>query len=224
MENKTTKHINLWYTFVGVILSLILISCTSLAIMVAVDKYNSPKDDYEYKIYRSNMDLALWNNKANCVNSINNYIKSIAPSSSLNGISIFESCDEYNIDIVFVLTQAQIESSFGTAGVAAKTNSVWNVFAYDGKNANDMIADGHGYKHPDQSIRPYLQLLKDKYLVKNKTELDLLQNYINNTGHRYASDKEYESRMQALYKSIKESTDIDKYYKEYIHYKTILGY
>ena len=50
MENKTTKHINLWYTFVGVILSLILISCTSLAIMVAVDKYNSPKDDYEYKI------------------------------------------------------------------------------------------------------------------------------------------------------------------------------
>ena len=228
MKQKNTKtsikRINIWYTFVGSVLSLILIACTTIAVLGYQEHHNSHNEDYEYKIYRSNMELALWGNKSNCVNSINNYMKSIAPSTNLNGVSIFEACDEYGIDIIFALAQAQIESSFGTAGVAAKTNSVWNVLAYDGRSANDMIADSHGFKHPDQSIKPYLELLKNKYLVKGKTEIDLMQNYVNGTGHRYASDKSYETRMQSLYKSIKESTDIDECYNEYKHYKVILGY
>lgn len=228
MKQKNTKtsikQINIWYTFVGSVLSLILIACTTIAVLGYQEHHNSHNEDYEYKIYRSNMELALWGNKANCVNSINNYMKSIAPSTNLNGVSIFEACDEYCIDIIFTLAQAQIESSFGTAGVAAKTNSVWNVLAYDGRSTNDMIADGHGFKHPDQSIKPYLELLKNKYLVKGKTEIDLMQNYVNGTGHRYASDKSYETRMQSLYKHIKESTDIDECYNEYKHYKVILGY
>ena len=228
MKQKNTKtsikQINIWCTFVGSVLSLILMACTTIAVLGYQEHHNSHNEDYEYKIYRSNMELVLWDNKANCVNSINNYMKSIAPSTNLNGVSIFEACDEYGIDIIFTLTQAQIESSFGTAGVAAKTSSLWNVLASDGRSANDMIADGHGFKHPDQSIKPYLELLKNKYLVKGKTEIDLMQNYVNGTGHRYASDKSYEARMQSLYKSIKESTDIDECYNEYKHYKVILGY
>ena len=223
ISKKTTKRINLWYTFVGITLSLILIAITGIAIIAIEDKYKDEGAKYEYEIYRSNMELKLWENKALCIDAINDYMKSVAKSTNLNGVAIFEACDEYNIDIVFVLAQAQIESSFGTAGIAAKTKSVWNVLAYDGRSADDMIAKGDGYSHPDQSIRPYLELLKTKYLVKNKTEYDLMMNYVAASGHRYASDKSYESRMQSLYKSINENTNINTYYNEYKRYKVILG-
>ena len=37
-----------------------------------------------------------------------------------NGIKLFELCDAYNVDVRFVMAQAQAESHFGTTGIAAK--------------------------------------------------------------------------------------------------------
>jgi beta-N-acetylglucosaminidase len=180
-------------------------------------------NDRTYDVYRSQNDLKYYSSKDAVIESIDKYIDSIAPGSCLNGMVIFEMCEKYSVDIIFVLAQGQLESGFGTAGIAAKTNSVWNVMAFDGRTASDMIAKGHGFDHPDFSVEPYLQLITTKYLVKDKTEIDLMNNFVSSTGHRYASSKTYEAQLSALYNRIKKTTNIDDNYNTYRKYKTLCG-
>lgn len=180
-------------------------------------------NDHTYDVYRSQNELKYYSSKDAVIESIDKYIDSIAPGSCLNGMVIFEMCEKYSVDIIFVLAQGQLESGFGTAGIAAKTNSVWNVMAFDGRSASDMIAKGHGFDHPDFSVEPYLQLITTKYLVKDKTEIDLMNNFVSSTGHRYASSKTYEAQLSALYNRIKKTTNIDDNYNTYRKYKTLCG-
>lgn len=139
---------------------------------------------------------------------VDNYIKSIAPTSKLSGKDIVEKCLEYNIDIAFVLAQGQIESHYGTTGTARKTNSVFNVGAYDGHSANKQNKNGFGFNNPNDSIEPYLILLANEYLVNGKTEYDLMNNYINYLGMRYASNNNYERMLKSIYNKIKKTTNI----------------
>jgi len=139
---------------------------------------------------------------------VDNYIKSIAPTSKLSGKDIVEKCLEYNIDIAFVLAQGQIESHYGTTGTARKTNSVFNVGAYDGHSANKQNKNGFGFNNPNDSIEPYLILLTNEYLVNGKTEYDLMNNYINYLCMRYASNKNYERMLKSVYNKIKKTTNI----------------
>ena len=208
------KHINNTMKYVvavvvGAILATVLINIS-----------NSHKD-HSYDIYRTQNELKYYAAKDAVVESIDKYIDSIAPKSCLNGIVVFEMCEKYDVDIMFVLAQGQIESHFGTAGIAAKTNSVWNVMAFDGRSASDMIAKGHGYEHPDYSVEPYLVLITTKYMVNGKTEKDLMNNYVSSSGHRYASSKTYETAMTNTYNRIKNTTNIDTLYGEYKKYKTL---
>ncbi len=142
------------------------------------------------------------------INEVNSYINSVTNSSALDGIVIVNSCLKYNIDICFVLAQAEIESHFGTKGLARKTNSVFNVFAFDGQSYHEINKNGK-YSHPNNSVEPYLNLLCKEYLIDGKTEYDLLHNYINKDGNRYASDENYEKNLFDKMDKIRKSTNID---------------
>lgn len=189
-----------------------------------VVKTRKATSEYPYIVYRGNMELKLQESKGLLVDEVNAYIARIAPTSNLNGRILVELCDEYNIDIKFVLAQGQIESHYGTRGLAAKTNSVFNVLAYDGHSYNQICKKGK-YSHPDHSIRPYLQLLADDYLVDGKTEYDLMDEFVNKDGNRYASAKDYENKLKSTYNSISDTTNtnIDYLMKQYNHYKIITG-
>lgn len=219
--NSLKKIKNNLFNIVASLIAIYIVLLTSIS--VYRDIFIDQKPEYEYTIYRSMSELHCATMKEKTINGINNYIDSVAPNSALNGIAIFEACDEYNIDIIFVLSQAQLESHFGTTGIASKTNSVWNVLAYDGRTANDMNKKGHGYDHPDRSIKPYLELLNKNYLSYNITEYDLLKKFINKDGKRYASDKNYEQKLSGLYNGIMNSTNIFNDYREYKKYKMILN-
>lgn len=147
------------------------------------------------------------------VNDVDDYIKNSAPKSKINAQAIVDACLEHKMNLSFVLAQAQLESNFGTTGIAKKTNSVWNVNSYDGRSAEYIIKNKLGYSHPDESIIPYINLLKTKYLV-NKSEEHLLQNFVSTTGHRYASNKEYEKLLNNIYKKISQSS-IQSLFEEY---------
>jgi len=146
---------------------------------------------------------------------VDNYIKQIAPESKLNPEYLVEKCLEYNTDIIFVLAQALLESHFGTKGKAAETNSVWNVGTYD---------DGqilYRYRHPNESLEPYLKLVNGKYLINITSSGDtiykdlghLLQDrgYINYNGNRFASAIGYENGMRKLMVKIDIETSISFY-------------
>lgn len=179
--------------------------------------------DYSYQIYRSRTELAMEGVKDEIVTEIDNYIDSVANDSGLNGIRLFELCDKYGVDVRFAMAQAEAESHFGTKGVAAKTNMVWNVKAYDNRTADDMIKKGDAEKHPDLSIEPYLILLTNEYLVNGKTEYDMFDKFVDSNGKRYASNPNYETLVLNIYNRINESTKLKDLLKEYRRYKMILG-
>lgn len=181
------------------------------------------EENYSYEVFKSKADLEYYSAKERLAEEVDNYIHTIAPNSALNGIALVNKCEEYNVNIVFVLAQGQEESAFGTTGSASKTNSVWNVKAYDGRSAKDMIKKGDAYKHPDKSIEPYLKLLTTRYAVNGKTEMDLLDKYIDYNGKRYASNTSYESALRDIYGSIIINTNINALYAEFQKYKMISG-
>ena len=157
------------------------------------------------------------------VNEVDNYIKKAAPQSSLDGYVIVEECLNNSIDICFVLAQGEQESHFGTAGLARRTNSVFNVYAFDGQT-HDEISEKGKYKHPNYSVQPYIELLKKDYLVNGKTEYDLMDGqYINKNGARYASAENYEKMLLDKYTKIRQNTKIDSLSQETNKYKLFLG-
>lgn len=180
-------------------------------IIVLKDHHVEKYDKYTYA-YDCIMEAELqyWDYKYQLVNEVQNYITTIAPTSNLRGYAIVEECEKYNVDICFVLAQGEIESHFGTKGIAAKINSVFNVGIYDGLSVQEI---GEKYKcnYPNESIEPYLKLLNERYLV-NKTEQDLMKKFVDKDGKRYASNPNYETMISERYKFITENTKIIEYH------------
>ena len=201
--------------YLGISLSIIAITVIT-AIITHNKLYNDcGLTDYNYMIYRDRTELALDGCRDAIVTEIDNYIDSVASDSGLNGIKLFELCDKYDVDVRFAMAQAEAESHFGTTGIAAKTNSVWNVKAFDGRSADDMIKRGDSMKHPDASIEPYLILLTTEYLVDGKNEVDMFDKFVNRHDKRYASNPNYENTVEDIYNRINECTDLDDLLKKY---------
>lgn len=123
--------------------------------------------------------------------------KDIAPLLVDNGL-------QHDIDIAFMMAQAQYETSFGTAG-AGRPSARYSLFGVNGK-----------FKNYEDAINKYITLLKEKYLTKGKTEQHLMRNYTNVNGHRYSTNDKYESNLREYYdKVIKVSNirDIQRVYR-----------
>ena len=171
-----------------------------------VEKYD--KYTYAYDCIKE-AEITYWDYKCALVNEVQKYIEQIAPSSNLRGYAIVEECEKYDVDICFVLAQGEVESSFGTKGIASKLNCVFNVGIYDGKTTEE-IDNKYKFDYPNESIEPYLKLLIDRYLI-NKTEEDLMKKFVDKDGKRYASNPNYEIMISERYKFISENTKIQKY-------------
>lgn len=213
----------------AIIKALVISLLTTSVILIILQNLQLKNKDaeeqsmYTYEVYRSRTELSMQGIKDDIVTEIDRYIDSVAPESCLNGIKLFELCDKYNIDVRFAMAQAQAESHFGTKGIAAKTNIVWNVRTYDNTTADEMISNGIKYSHPDNSIEPYLKLLSSDYLVDGKTEEDMFIEFVNSDGNRYASNEKYEDTLLNIYNSINTSTKLSILLKEYKKYQIILG-
>ena len=94
---------------------------------------------------------------------------------------------QYEYDLPLLLAQLQIESHFGTTERARRTNSMFSIGAYD--DGRDVVK----YADQDSSIIPFIKIIKRDYLMNGKKEIDqLLQNFVNYDGRRYASNPKYE--------------------------------
>lgn len=145
----------------------------------------------------------------NFICALDSLYRAAVPTSQLSAKRVVEECEKYGVDPLFVSAQAFIEGHFGTKGLAKKTNSVFNVGAYDGEGAKYMTS----YDNPNDSIVPYLNLLTTTYLI-GKDEKALMENYTNYKGDRYASNPEYEKQLTKVYNTFYEGVK-----DEYIKYK-----
>lgn len=187
-----------------------------LGLLIAYFKPNkdNPTNPIEYV---KEAELKYWECKSQLVTEVQNYIDSIAPTSNLRAYNLVQASEKYVIDVKFMLAQGHIESHFGTKGLARRTNSVWNVLAFDSLSY-DKISKKGKYQHPNASIEPYCELLINNYLV-NKSEHDLMEKFVNKQGKRYASDPNYEYRLIHQYEEIKNSTKIDSLQDRLLYFK-----
>jgi hypothetical protein len=151
------------------------------------------------------------------IQEINYYIKSNGEGSLLSAELIVYLSDFYNIDIKLVLAQGQLESQFGTKGMAAKTNSVFNVGTYD----NGTIL--YTYKDPNHSVEPYMKLLRTKYLVGKEISNLLNESFVDINGKRYATNITYEEKLINICNKIESRTKIDSLIQVREHTKKYLG-
>jgi hypothetical protein len=166
----------------------------------------------ETEIY---VDILKMKMKNQLIEEVGMYITKVAPLSQLTPELVVDKCLEYKTDIIFVLSQGLLESHFGTKGIAKKTNSVWNVGAYDNQRPRNW------YPNQDESLEPYLKLVNDKYLINITTDGDTIykdlnhlvqdRGYTNYQGNRFASAKGYENAMRKLMVKIDMETSISLY-------------
>lgn len=184
------------------------------------DKYHSYSS---YEIFQESNHLRYDSLKLQLSNEVDKYIAQVSGNTSaLNGLVVVDRCIENDIDICFVLAQGEQESHFGTQGLARKTNSVFNVYAFDGHDYNAINKNGK-YNHPNDCVEPYIALLKRDYLVDGKTEYDMLHKFVNKNGARYASATTYEQSLTDKITKIKNNTEIDMLYQSLRKQKLILG-
>ena len=202
---------------------IICIVCGIVAgIVLAVGiGYVMENRNHAIDVYRQRLELKYYGTKDTLVSAVDAYIQRIASGSCLNGLTVVNECEKHDIDLAFVLAQGKVESHFGTKGIAGKTHSVFNVYSYDGKSADEIRSAGHAYDHPDESVEPYMKLLKVRYLNDGRTEMDLMDKYVNNEGNRYATDREYESKLISVYMDICSSTPIDELWGRLMKYKML---
>ena len=226
MKKFTLKPTNVKEIGINILygLSALVFIGLLVAIVFAIIEYTEKQriKAYPFELMRQEAELSYNENKSKLVHIVDDYIKTNAPNSSLSGYCIVTNCEKYDLDIKFVLAQGQVESCFGTKGLATKTNSVFNVGAYDNKTYEE-INGKFKYKHPDFSVEPYMQLLYKDYISGTTTELDLLVKYVNRSGKRYASNTNYENDLLNVYRQIENTTDISELQGEMRRYKIILG-
>lgn len=212
---------NIWETLKTwlIILPLFLIETAFVAAMsIAVYKDFQEDDSRKYDArteYLKEMQAGYDGAFYFLVAETQHYIDSIAPSSALRALPLCQECIERKIDLPFVLAQADIESRFGTRGLAKRTNSVWNIGAFDGLKESKVAR----YSHPNMSIRPYLRILEERYL-NNKSIEDLMLKYEDRDGKRYASDPLYEQKLRTKYDEILSSTKIMSLQDDVYFYKS----
>lgn len=200
----------------------IILSCISLFLFTHTNEEIEVKEYTRHYVYDLECELKYWAIKSELVDSVQSYINKIAPNNNISALILVNECLNGNISIPFVLAQGFKESHFGTKGLAAKTNSVFNVGAYDGLTEG-QIDSNHKFKHPNQSIKPYIDLLNKRYLV-NKTEAELLKKFVDIHDRRYASYPKYEEEMTIIYNRICNTTKIKELYDKLLCYGLKLNY
>lgn len=213
-----------WKKILGWAVAVLAVVCliiqTVFVVRDEIERRNI--SNYPFTVMKHEAVLSYNEYKSRLVKEVKHYIDSVAPTSTLSGYAIVDLAEKYDLDIKFVLAQGQLESHFGTTGMAVKTNSVFNVGAYDSMKFEN-INGKFKYRHPDFSIEPYMQLLYKNYITGSKTELDLMAKYVTKGGRRYSSNSNYEREMLALYKKIDETTGISRLQGEVRRYRIICG-
>ena len=112
----------------------------------------------------------------------------------------------HNIDILFMMSQTQLETCYGTKGIGRKSSkkSLFGVAA-------------RKYSEYDKAVEDYIAILKKHYLTKGRTENHLMKNFVTSGGSRYASNPNYEAELRKTYRDIDRQTNIADLQKEYMN-------
>ncbi len=171
------------------ILFMIILSCIG-GVRMCYDDAKAAKRD----LIKNEIELI----RKQLISEVDNVVIS---NSKMSPAVIVDLCIKHDFDITLLLAQAKVESCYGTKGRAIRTNSVFGVGAYD-NGVNRCY-----YKNVNDSIEPYILLVKTDYL-RDKTVDELLRHYVNYDNKRYASNIRYEKIVTKVRNRIINDTNI----------------
>lgn len=137
-----------------------------------------------------------------------NFIQKRDPRAKVTGsmmaksaTKVFENYGKY-VPPELALAQLTLEGGIGSASNSRpnKTNNPFNVGNVDnGKNKY--------FPSIDAGVDAYYDLIARRYLVKGRTAANLVQDFVNNDGNRYATAGIYERGLRSLIKTIRRNNE-----------------
>lgn len=142
--------------------------------------------------------------KLKLIKEVDKYIDGIFPKSKMEGVDIVTACIAHNFDIPLLMSQAQRETGFGTAGIGKSRNSCFGVIK-------------GSYKNTNEAIYGYIELMRRSYLPESRSLDDLFaSNFLRVTGKgRYAGASGYGKAISKTRNDIINKTQIKSLWDEY---------
>ena len=188
---------------------ILLFALMFLLPLISINAATIDSNNYAYGSI--NTEIGVNNNptKESIIESINKeaitFVKKYYPNCpDIISTYIVKKGLENDIDICFMLAQTQLETSFGKAGIG-RTSSRHSLFGVEKRHYSNYV----------EAINDYVKLLKTSYLVKGRTEQNLLKNYVNKGGYRYAGNPNYEVSLRKYYNTICNVTKIKSLQNQY---------
>ena len=188
---------------------ILLFALMFLLPLISINAATIDSNNYAYGSI--NTEIGVNNNptKESIIESINKeaitFVKKYYPNCpDIISTYIVKKGLENDIDICFMLAQTQLETSFGKAGIG-RTSSRHSLFGVERRHYSNYV----------DAINDYVKLLKTSYLVKGRTEQNLLKNYVNKGGYRYAGNPNYEVSLRKHYNIICNVTKIKSLQNQY---------
>ncbi len=126
---------------------------------------------------------------------VREYLQKYYPTTPLKAEWIIKYAEMYEISPAFILTIGQVETSLGTDPKAYRCKLNKTVFSVGEFDDGTSLYTNKTY---EEGLDRFCRLIANYYLV-NKTELELLGNFRNVYGQRYASAPAYEQVTTQIY-------------------------
>ena len=188
---------------------ILLFALMFLLPLISINAATIDSNNYAYGSINTDIGVHNKSTKESIIESINKeaitFVKKYYPNCpDIISTYIVKKGLENDIDICFMLAQTQLETSFGKAGIG-RTSSRHSLFGVEKRHYSNYV----------DAINDYVKLLKTSYLVKGRTEQNLLKNYVNKGGYRYAGNPNYEVSLRKYYNTICNVTKIKSLQNQY---------
>ena len=188
---------------------ILLFALMFLLPLISINAATIDSNNYAYGSINTEIEVNNNPTKESIIESINKeaitFVKKYYPNCpDIISTYIVKKGLENDIDICFMLAQTQLETSFGKAGIG-RTSSRHSLFGVEKRHYSNYV----------DAINDYVKLLKTSYLVKGRTEQNLLKNYVNKGGYRYAGNPNYEVSLRKYYNTICNVTKIKSLQNQY---------
>lgn len=188
---------------------ILLFALMFLLPLISINAATIDSNNYAYGSINTEIEVNNKPTKESIIESINKeaitFVKKYYPNCpDIISTYIVKKGLEHDIDICFMLAQTQLETSFGKAGIG-RSSSRHSLFGVERRHYSNYV----------EAINDYVKLLKTSYLVKGRTEQNLLKNYVNKGGYRYAGNPNYEVSLRKYYNTICNVTKIKSLQNQY---------